>query len=141
MSGAAWAKMLQLTPQHSRPLSRPMTRCPPERSHSSIPLRRFLHRRASEAARSIASRGFSPIAPGLNQHTCRNAEFVMQLADHIEGQRAFAPQHFIDPRALPDHSDQGTGILSFLFEAEFDCFHRLRTLQGIVLSLIRFAQY
>ncbi len=52
----------------------------------------------------MASRGFSPIAHGLNQYICRNAELVMQLADHVERQRTLAPEHLIDPRALPDHS-------------------------------------
>jgi len=53
----------------------------------------------------MASRGFSPIAPGLNQHICRNAEFVVQLADHIEGQRPLAPQYLVDPSAPADYSD------------------------------------
>src|SRR5258707_8791343 len=81
---------------------------------------------ASETARVNASRGFPRFAPGLNQHICRNAEFVMQLADHIQGQRTLAPEHLVDPRALANHPDQCPRILSFLFEPEFDGFHRVR---------------
>src|SRR6266851_78966 len=127
-------------PPFARTLSRPMNLCPPTNVLLFDPLRRFLQRRTSAAGRSMASRGFSLIAPGLNQHICRNAEFVMQFADHIKGQRALTPQYLVDPRALADYSDQGAGIFPFLFEPEFDGFHRIRKFHGIVFALIGFDQ-
>ena len=49
--------------------------------------------------------GFPRLRPGSISNICRNAEFVVQLADHIEGQRPLAPQYLVDPSAPADYSD------------------------------------
>jgi hypothetical protein len=71
----------------------------------------------------------------LDQHVCRNAEFVMQIANHIQRQRTISSHHFVHTSALAEHTNQGPKVLPLLFQSKLDCLNRIGKIDWITLSL------
>src|SRR5258708_5708283 len=64
----------------------------------------------------------------------------MQITNHVKRQRTRTPHHLVNPRPLPDDSDQGTEILSRLFQAKLDGLNRIGLVNGVILTFVSFCE-
>jgi hypothetical protein len=72
----------------------------------------------------------------LDQDVCRNAEFVMQIANHIQRQRTISSHHFVHTGALADHTNQGAKVLPLLFQSKLDGLNRIGKVYWVARSLV-----
>src|SRR5713226_9614938 len=93
-----------------------------KRKVGSCPLCRYLPFRGSHLRLSILRFWPLPVASRLDQNVSRNTQLVVEVPDHLEGERAFLLKNFVDPGALPDQADQSAGIFALLLETELDGF-------------------
>jgi len=78
----------------------------------------------------------SPCNRLRNQNLGRNAEALVESADHGQRQRAFAVEHFVDAIALANDWLKILDGHPALLHPEFDRFHRVWRSDGHVLGLV-----
>ena len=77
---------------------------------------------------------------GTDKGFGRDLKIPVKIPDHGERQGPVTTHYFIDAGALPDYPNQGPIVLSLLLQAELDCFHGIRQINGEMLALVGFDQ-
>src|ERR1700735_773032 len=65
-----------------------------------------------------------------------DVEFLMEIANHIEGEWALALHNLINARALSNDSDQGASVFALLFQSKLDRLDGAWEVDGIVPAFV-----
>jgi hypothetical protein len=70
----------------------------------------------------------------------RDAEAMMEAANHREPEGALTVHHFVHPAAPADHADQRMGVQPLLLEAKANRLDRIGWIDRKVLAFVRLGE-